>query len=119
MKAAAVLHHVGRGCRVGGRALALPAEVTLQKILPRSRGKVYLLAMTKLFAQAVETVRGLPPEMQDDLARILLQLAAQDQPVVQLSAEEAASFDESLAQAERGEFATDEQVRAIWAKYGL
>jgi predicted transcriptional regulator len=43
----------------------------------------------------------------------------EDQPVLQLSAEEAASFDESLAQADRGEFATDEQVRAIWAKHGL
>jgi hypothetical protein len=75
--------------------------------------------MTKLFEKAVETVRGLPPEIQDDLARMLLQLAGEDQPVVQLSAEEAASFDESLAQAERGEFATDEQVRAIWAKHGL
>ena len=76
--------------------------------------------MTKLLEQAVETVRGLPPEMQDDLARMLLQLAAgEDQPVVQLSAEEGASFDESLAQADRGEFATDEQVRAIWAKHGL
>jgi predicted transcriptional regulator len=39
--------------------------------------------------------------------------------VLQLSAEEEASFDESLFQAERGEFATDEQVRAIWAKHGL
>jgi hypothetical protein len=75
--------------------------------------------MTKLLEQAFETVRGLPAEMQDDLARVLLQLAGEDQPVLQLSAEEAASFDESLAQAERGEFATDEQVRAIWAKYGL
>jgi hypothetical protein len=75
--------------------------------------------MTKLLEQAIETVRGLPPEMQDDLARMLLQLAGEDQAVVQLSAEEAASFDESLAQAERGEFATDEQVRAIWAKHGL
>jgi predicted transcriptional regulator len=75
--------------------------------------------MTKLLEQAIETVRGLPPEMQDDLARMLLQLAGEDQPVVQLSAEEAASFDESLAQAERGEFATDKQVRAVWAKYGL
>ena len=65
-------------------------------------------------------MRGLPPEMQDDLARMLLQLAAgDDQPVVQLSAEEEASFDESLAQADRGEFATDEQARAIWAKHGL
>jgi hypothetical protein len=75
--------------------------------------------MTKLLEQAVETVRGLPPEMQDDLARMLLQLAGEDQPVLQLSAAEEASFDESLAQADRGEFATDEQVRAIWAKHGL
>jgi hypothetical protein len=75
--------------------------------------------MTKLFEQAVETVRALPPEMQDDLARMLLQLAGEDQAVVQLTPEEEASFDESLAQAERGEFATDEQVRAIWAKHGL
>jgi hypothetical protein len=75
--------------------------------------------MTKLLEQAVATVRGLPPEMQDDLARLLLQLAGEDQPVLQLSTEEAASFDESLAQADRGEFATNEQVRAIWAKHGL
>jgi predicted transcriptional regulator len=75
--------------------------------------------MTKLFEQAVETVRGLPPEMQDDLARMLLQLAGKDQPVFQLSAEEESSLDQSLAQADRGEFATDEQVRAIWAKHDL
>ncbi len=43
----------------------------------------------------------------------------EDQLVLQLNAEEAVSFDESLAQADRGEFATDEQVRAIWAKHGL
>jgi predicted transcriptional regulator len=48
---------------------------------------------------------------------ILLQLAGGDQPVLQLSAAEEASFEESLAQADRGEFATDEQVRAIWAKH--
>jgi hypothetical protein len=75
--------------------------------------------MTKLLEQAVETVRGLPPEVQDDLARILLQLAGKDQPMVQLSAAEETSLAESLAQADRGEFATDEQVRAIWAKYNL
>jgi hypothetical protein len=75
--------------------------------------------MTKLLEQAVETVRGLPPEVQDELARILLQLAGKDQPVIQLGAADEASLAESLAQADRGEFATDEQVRAIWAKYDL
>jgi hypothetical protein len=75
--------------------------------------------MTKLLEQAVETVRGLPPEVQDELAIILLQLAGKDQPVLQLSAADEASFEESLAQADRGEFATDEQVRAVWAKHKL
>ncbi|HMA73971.1 MAG TPA: hypothetical protein VKP67_21180 [Xanthobacteraceae bacterium] len=75
--------------------------------------------MTKLLEHAVETVRSLPPERQDDLAPALLQLAGEDQPAIQLTPEEAASFDESLAQAERGEFATDEQVRTIWSKHGL
>jgi len=75
--------------------------------------------MTKLLEQAVETVRGLPAEVQDELARVLLQLAGKDQPVIQLSAADEASLEESLVQADRGEFATDEQVRAISAKYNL
>ena len=75
--------------------------------------------MTKLLDRAVEAARGLPPEMQDELARILLQFAGVDQLVIQLTAEEEGSFEASLAQAERGEFATDGQVRAIWAKHGL
>ena len=75
--------------------------------------------MTKLFEQAVEAVRGLPPEVQDELGRMLLQLAGSDQPPYQLSVEEEASLAESLAQADRGEFATDEQVRKIWAKHNL
>jgi hypothetical protein len=89
------------------------------KILPRWRQKLYCPGMTKLLEQAVETVRGLPPEMQDELACLLLQLAGEAQPLLQLSPEEEASLDESLAQAERGEFATEEQVRAIWAKHHL
>ncbi len=74
--------------------------------------------MTKLFDQAVDTVRALPPEIQDELGGLLLQLAGEEQPLVQLTGAEAASFDESLAQAERREFATDDQVRAVWAKRG-
>jgi hypothetical protein len=75
--------------------------------------------MTKLLEQAVETVRSLPPEIQDELARMLLQMAGEDQPLLQLSPEEEASLNESLGQAASGEFATDEQVRVIWAKRNL
>jgi hypothetical protein len=75
--------------------------------------------MTDLLEQAVESVRALPAETQDALARILMQFAGVDQSVVELTAEEAASFDGSIAQEERGEFATDEQIGAIWKKHGL
>ncbi len=38
---------------------------------------------------------------------------------VVLSDEEKAAIANSKAAAARGEFATDEQVRAVWAKHGL
>ena len=75
--------------------------------------------MTQLLDQAVETVRALPPEAQDAVARFLLQFAGNDEPVIPLTAEEEvdwAAADEEIA---RGEFATDEEMRAIWAKHGL
>ncbi len=77
------------------------------------------MSMTELLERAVETLRGLPPEAQDALARILLQLAGDDPSIVRLSAEEQESFRTSLLEAERGEFATDDEIRAIWAKHGL
>ena len=75
--------------------------------------------MTRLLDQAIETVSALPDEAQDDLARILLQFAGVEQPPYVLTAEEEADIDASLAEAERGEFATDEEVRTMWAKHGL
>ncbi len=75
--------------------------------------------MTKLFEQAIETARSLSPEMQDEIARVMLQLAGNEQPVMTLTAEEKASLAKSRGEAARRDFATDEQVRAIWAKHGL
>ena len=75
--------------------------------------------MTRLLEQAVEAVSALPDEAQDDLARILLQLAGVAEPPYKLTSEEEADLDVSLAEAGRGEFATDEEVRAVWAKHGL
>lgn len=75
--------------------------------------------MTRLLKQAVETVSALPADRQDELARVLLQLAGVEQPPYELTPEEEADISASLAEAERGEFATDEEVRAMWAKHGL
>jgi hypothetical protein len=76
--------------------------------------------MTKLLEQALQTARNLPPDAQDDIARIVLQLAgADDTPPVTLSDDERAVIAASKEAAARGEFATDAEVRAIWAKHGL
>jgi len=76
--------------------------------------------MTKLLDQAVEAARSLSPEAQDEIAHMVLRLAgADDEPPVPLTPEEQAAVAASKAAAARGEFATDEQVRAVWAKHGL
>jgi hypothetical protein len=77
--------------------------------------------MTKLLDRAIQAVSALPAEMQDEYAGILLRLMGVDEPqdVYQLTPEEKADLEKGLAEAERGEFASDEEVRAMWAKYGL
>lgn len=75
--------------------------------------------MTKLLDQAFEAARNLPPSLQDEMARVILTLTGEEQQPIALTAEEEASFDESFAQAERGQFATEAEIRAIWSKHGL
>lgn len=75
--------------------------------------------MTELLAQAIRRLRALPPETQDDFARVLLRLAGDEGPVHQLAVEEEADLAAAEAEADRGELATDEEVRAIWAKHRL
>lgn len=75
--------------------------------------------MTDLLDKAVRSARKLPLDMQDDIARMVLQLAGEDQPAVELTPREKESFAASLEQAAKGEFASDEEVRAVWSKHGL
>ena len=76
--------------------------------------------MTRLLDQALAAARRLPPDLQDDIARVILRLTSvDDEPPVPLTSEERAAIADSRAAAARGEFATNEQVRAVWAKHGL
>ena len=76
--------------------------------------------MTKLLDRALQVARSLPSDAQDDIARVVLQLAgADDTPPVVLSNDEQAAIARSKDAAARGEFASDAEVRAAWAKYGL
>lgn len=76
--------------------------------------------MTILLERALEAARNLPADAQDDIAHIVLRLTgADDEPPAPLTPEEQADIAASKAAAARGEFATDGQVRAVWAKHGL
>ncbi|TMJ24625.1 MAG: hypothetical protein E6G96_17165 [Alphaproteobacteria bacterium] len=76
--------------------------------------------MTKLLDKALDAVRLLPPDDQDEIARIIIQLAGSEPSIpVPLSGEEGEAIERSKQAAARGEFATDEEVRAVWAKHGL
>ncbi|MFZ1963085.1 MAG: hypothetical protein WAU78_06400 [Roseiarcus sp.] len=78
-----------------------------------------LRLMTDLLERAVQAVRDLPPEAQDEIARLVLQLAGDDEPRIALTGAERAAIARSKAAAARGEFAGDDEVRAVWAKHGL
>jgi hypothetical protein len=76
--------------------------------------------MTKLLDQALAVARTLSPDAQDDIARVVLQLTgADDEAPVPLTLDEQAAIARSKTAAARGEFATDDQVRAVWSKHGL
>jgi hypothetical protein len=65
-------------------------------------------------------VRRLPSRDQDEIARTMMQLAGSAPPGPNvLSPEEREAIARSRAAGDRGEFATDEQVRAVWVKHGL
>lgn len=74
--------------------------------------------MTKLLEMAVEAARQLSPEEQDDLARTIMEIVqGGDEDVYVLSDEDRVAINEGLAEADRGEFVTEEELRAIAAKY--
>ncbi len=57
--------------------------------------------------------------LQAEVARLVLAFVGDGEPVYQLTPEEEAEQDTADAKEARGAYATDEEVRAIWAKHGL
>ena len=70
--------------------------------------------MTKRLEQAIKKIRELPDADQEDAADLLLMLAARATAPEKLDEATRAAIHEGLAQARRGEFASDEEIRAIF-----
>jgi len=74
--------------------------------------------MTKLLDKAIEAAKQLQPEAQDELARTILYLVKNDGEPEEIDAEDLPDILEALAEVERGEFATDEEVEAAFRSFG-
>jgi predicted transcriptional regulator len=74
--------------------------------------------MTKTDIDAVlDRVKTWPPERQEDAVAMLLELEAASSEVYQLSEDELAEIEEGMAEIRRGEFASDEEVAALFDRY--
>ena len=73
--------------------------------------------MTKLLQKALEAVRLLPPENQDEIARTMLALAGTESAPEDIDPAHLADVLASLAQAQRREFASDVQVEAAFRSF--
>jgi hypothetical protein len=74
--------------------------------------------MTKLLEKGIKAIKSLPPERQDMVGVLLLDIAESDSREYVLTPEQLADLEVSIAEADRGEFATDEEVAAMWKKFG-
>ena len=72
--------------------------------------------MMKVLEDAIEKVKDLPPERQAYAAEILEQIAAASSEPFQVPNDHRAAVLEGLRQAERGEFASDDEVDAVLRK---
>jgi hypothetical protein len=73
--------------------------------------------MTKLVERAVAAISQLPPETQDDIARLMLALA--EGAPTPLTPDEAAAIAEAEAEIANGERVPLETIQAFWRAHGL
>lgn len=73
--------------------------------------------MTDLMEKALAIVRGWTRERQDEAAEILLALDALGVGPFQATDADLDAIDEALAQTDRGEFASEAEVEAAYARF--
>ena len=74
--------------------------------------------MTKLLQKGIDAVRSLPADRQDMAGELLLSLA-HTEPQYQLTAAQLEDVRLAIAEANRGEFASADDMARTWKKFGL
>lgn len=69
--------------------------------------------MTKLLSEVLRKVAELPEERQDDAAHILLRLLENDASRYRLSDDQLHEVEQAIAEADNGQFASEEEVADV------
>ncbi len=75
--------------------------------------------MTKLLEQVIEKLRKLPEAEQDEAAELLLNLVARRYQPIELDADTRSAVEEGLAQVERGDVVSEEEMGAFFRRLGV
>jgi hypothetical protein len=73
--------------------------------------------MTKLLDKALDAVRRLPGDEQDEVARAMLHLAARNGETEPVDPEHLSAVLEALTQGEHREFASDSEIEAAFRRF--
>jgi hypothetical protein len=74
--------------------------------------------MTKLLERGIKAVGSLPADRQDLAGALLLELANRTTPEYTLTPDQVEDLKAALKEADRGTFASPEQVDDAWRKFG-
>jgi predicted transcriptional regulator len=74
--------------------------------------------MNSTLQKLLPAIEQWPEDDQEALAEAAREIEALRTGVYSMSAEEEAAVAEGLAQAERGEFASDDQLAEVWKRFG-
>jgi len=73
--------------------------------------------MIKALEEAIEKIKGLSKERQEYAAEVLEHIAQADDEIYHLTDDERRLVDEGLAELDRGEAASEVEVRTVFDKY--
>jgi hypothetical protein len=79
----------------------------------------YIAGVTKLLENGIDAVRDLPADQQNLAGELLLSLAEQSRRRPRLTPEQADDVRLAVAEADRGDFASEDEMAALWKKCGL
>ena len=74
--------------------------------------------MNSTLQRLLPAIEQWPDEDQEALAEAAREIAASRTGAYSMSPEEEAAVAEGLAQAERGEFASDNEIAEVWKRFG-